>query len=140
MSALGVMAILLPIALALGAKASLASPPLPGLDARQPPQATQPRGRSHRMMRGQRPPIPDTDRALVQATLWDLRTGAVVVVEEEEGFPLLPRTHARTGFIHFFGPAPNRTTTMPPAPWMDPSTVVSGGNTVAQVHPLGWGY
>ena len=133
MLALCAMTILLP--LVLGAKDSFENPAHSAAVSRPGSQ-----GRSHHHMRGQRPLIADTDRGLVQAAMRDLRTGAVVVVEEDEAFALLPRTHARTGFIHFFGPRPNRTTALPGAPWMDASKVVSGGNTVAQVYPLGWGY
>lgn len=137
MLSLCAMGMFLPLALGLGAKSPFEGPPVPGVEAGPTPR---PQGRSHLPMRGQRRVIADTDRALVQAALRDLRTGAVVVVEEEEGFPLLPRTHRRTGFIHFFGPVPNRTTALPGAPWMDPATVVSGGNIVGRVYPLGWGY
>ena len=87
-------------------------------------------------IKGLRPFLPPTDRALVQSTLWDLRSGAVVVVDDQ--LPsTLPGWPARTGYFRVFGPF-HVSPALPPD--QDPSKVMSGGNTIGQVYPLGWGY
>jgi len=65
--------------------------------------------------------------------------GAVVVVEEEpvSWVTLVPK---RTGLRRFFTPAPLPAGGLPAPCWMEDAKVVSGGNTIAQLVPLGWGY
>jgi len=61
------------------------------------------------------------------------------VLVEENALAPLPALPARFGLFRFNGnlPVPGR---FPPPPYLDPAKVVSGGNTIAQVYPLGWGY
>jgi len=87
---------------------------------------------THRI-KGLRRPLPTTQRALAKVAVKDLRDGAVVVVEDAGPSPL-PRWPARNGVFRLLQPVP----ALPPAPWMDMSRVVSGGNTVALLYPLGW--
>jgi len=86
-----------------------------------------------RRIKGLRRPQPNTERALVQAALKELREGAVVVVEDTRT-PLLPRWPVRNGLFRLTRPVPS----LAPAPWMDTSKVVSGGNPVGLLVPLGW--
>lgn len=88
---------------------------------------------SPRRIKGLRRPLPTTERALAKAAVRDMRDGAVVVVEDAAPEPL-PRWPARNGVFRLLRPVP----VLPPAPWMDMSRVVSGGNTVALLYPLGW--
>jgi hypothetical protein len=83
----------------------------------------------HRI-KGLRRTAPNTRQALVKATLRDLRSGAVVVVEEDT-IPPLPRWPAPGSLFRMMRP-------LPPMPGMDPMRVVSNGNTVALLYPLGW--
>lgn len=79
--------------------------------------------------------MPRTDQGLVQATLGDLRNGMVVVVEDQAPQPLAMWT-GRTSYFRLYGPF-TRELFLPPG--QDPSKVISGGNTIGQVFPLGWG-
>lgn len=85
-------------------------------------------------IKGLRRPMPITDQELVQASLRDLRNGSVVVVEDMAPGPL-PFGAGKTGFFRLSNPFK---LSLPPQ--MDPSKVISGGNTIGEVYPLGWGY
>lgn len=87
-------------------------------------------------IKGLRPLMLATDQALVQSALGDLRNGMVVVVEDQAPSPL-PRWPGRTSYFRVFGPF-HASPALPPG--LDPSKVISGGNTIGQVYPLGWGY
>lgn len=89
-------------------------------------------------IKGLKKPMGLTDQALMQATLRDL-PGSVVVVEDE-AFHLVPSQEVRIGAIRILEPAYGSISGMPLAPWMDGPATVSGGNTIAQVYCLGWGY
>ena len=132
-----VLLMLLPLAVIGQTPGASANPPrLPG----RRPHAAQAQGPALHPLLGLRPLIADTDRGLVRAAMRDLRTGAVVVVEED-GMSPVPGWPAKSGFTHYFGPLTSRAIMVQPVPaWMDPTKVISGGNTVAQVYPLGWGY
>lgn len=86
-----------------------------------------------RRIKGLRQPLPITEQALAKAAVKDLHGGAVVVVEDSGTSPL-PRWPARNSVFRLLRPVP----ALPPAPWMDTSRVVSGGNPVALLYPLGW--
>ena len=71
--------------------------------------------------------------------------GAIVVVEEDAAAPI-----SREAYTRSLGRSKLRLLTKkdlpvfpstPPMPrWMDPNVTMSGGNTVAQVFPIGYGY
>ena len=94
-------------------------------------------GPTPRKIKGLRRPEVSTDQATVLAALKDLRAGMVVVVDEA-ALPPLPWRPVRAGYFRLFGPRPTWTTSLPTAPWMDDSRIVSGGNPIALYYPLGW--
>ena len=92
-----------------------------------------------RKIKGLKEPLGVTDRALLQAVLRDLGSGLVVVVEEEAP-TLKPSQVVRFGNLRVLARSSAAASGLPLPPWMDNAIVLSGGNTVAQVFPLGWGY
>lgn len=90
-----------------------------------------------RKIKGLHHPMASTERALVRATMKDLRGGAVVVVEERDS-PILPWWSGRPRVFRLLRLRPAQPVSLPAAPWMDTSKVVSGGNPVALLYPLGW--
>lgn len=123
--------IILPATLAFGLSAPTQT------QAPRPPTVRRARkGPVPARIKGLRPLMAPTDQALVQATMGDLRNGMVVVVEDQAP-PPLPRWPGRKGYFRFSGPF--HASPAPPL-GMDPAKVVSGGNTIGEVFPLGWGY
>lgn len=90
-------------------------------------------------VKGLRSPLGLTERELIQTAIKDMPGGAVVVVEDE-AFHLVPRQVVRFEGVRILEPAYTTVSGIPLAPWMDGPFVVSGGNTIAQVYCLGWGY
>ncbi|NTV72733.1 MAG: hypothetical protein HGA66_00790 [Holophaga sp.] len=68
---------------------------------------------------------------------------AVVVVEGEYALPL-PRVSTGIqileGKMRLFSVKMPNPADIPAAPWMDTSTLRSGGNVVQKIYPIGWGY
>jgi len=105
------------------------------LKARDPVPASQP---APPRIKGLKDPLGVTDLALIQATLRDLPDSVVVV--EAEGFSLLPTQQVRLDMFRLLDGSLAPGSGLPLAPWADGPALVSGGNRIAQVFPLGWGY
>jgi hypothetical protein len=63
-----------------------------------------------------------------------------VVVVEDTSLPAFSMPRARRSLFRLLEVPGQPDLALPVAFWMDPTKVISGGNTVAQVYPLGWGY
>ncbi len=83
-------------------------------------------------------PLGPTRRNLMRAVLRDMQ-GSVVVVEGEAPPPVL-RATVRIGLFRLLWPNYSPAADLPGAISTESSAVISGGNTIALLNPIGWGY
>ena len=65
---------------------------------------------------------------------------AVVMVVEDQPAPWVTVAPKGTWLFRCLAPVPIPDGGLSQSSWMEASRVVSGGNTIAQLYPLGWGY
>ena len=97
-----------------------------------------PRALAPPKIEGLKRPIGFTERDLIQATIQEMPGGTVVV--EDEAFSVRPTQSVRFNLVRILDPSYTSVSGVPLAPWMDGPFTISGGNTIAQVFPIGWGY
>ena len=88
------------------------------------------------------PPAKGLDPLMTRAFFQPrLRNGAsaVVIVEDFAPAPMPSKVLKRRVFRLLVPPA-DPALALPDSAWMTGSRVVSGGNTVSEIYPLGWGY